>query len=397
MAAYRITGIDFGEPSLADQALAGRAVGDIINLTLTTAAEAALINAGVIERLHSRDGSPSGMVDLFGQPARDAGHSAPRAERVEAAMIEGVEAAGESIYFFSPMYVADKLDDPIDHYYAWTSTDHDSQYDGKGGIYLWTAPTILGPWTSQGQVFRDTNKDTETETPSVVYVADDPDDRPFYCFYQEVDDDVLLGQHTRLATSADGEDWTAETSGKLHQAHSTADNQLYMYATTGDDAPTGSHTGYFTPFRVGEAWYGYSLYGGGDNGAFALWGSHDCRAWQLDRRVLRYGAHLVGGPGAWERVNFTNGSPIVLDGRLYMIGSTSDFSSGSGAGVRKLVATQIAWDLRTIIGRPYELLTLDQTDESTNIRCVRAFTDRDGTTYVFYQCDQNLNVARLLP
>jgi hypothetical protein len=62
MTTYRIIGRDTGVPSLPDDALVGYSIGDIANLTLDPATEAALITGGLIEVYAPATANISGAV-----------------------------------------------------------------------------------------------------------------------------------------------------------------------------------------------------------------------------------------------------------------------------------------------------------------------------------------------
>lgn len=366
----------------------------------------------------------SAGADLGSQAARSGLMSIPALERVGSGPImTGTDATVQkTIYWFDVIYVADLIDDPIDAYYGFYSTDHDSSYGGTGGLFLATAPAITGPYTkrnadgsSAGPAASSDNgtpvaiwpENVELETPSLLVVDDDPDGRFLYVYMQ----DKINGQATVLLTSDDGLSFSWERAGKLRTMGQTYNNSTVADTPVADPASYtnilsisqvfnsqsgGLHSGYFNPFRVGDMFYGYGLYGTGDYAEGALWASVSAREWMVDPNPLGYQSAVVLGDSPRRKWSWNQTTPVRWHNSLWAFGSTTTFGSDTDVLSRQICAAPLADSLRQL-AKPVDILPDlgDGPGESLNLRSQKTRTDRDGSIYVFYQCDMNLFVARV--
>ncbi|PQP80446.1 hypothetical protein C0Q44_27060 [Paenibacillus sp. PCH8] len=149
-------------------------------------------------------------------------------------------------------------------YYATYSTNHNR----IGGIGLAYSNSPTGPWTKHGQVYLDTVVGNSTETPFVIW---NDEEQLFFMYYQQ--NGLGINQSTALATSVDMINWT----------------RVGLILDKPPGFPGDGHTGYFSCFRNGGKWIGFSVMGGGDFGRKCIWHSHDGRSWLADPRPLMGG------------------------------------------------------------------------------------------------------------
>jgi hypothetical protein len=286
-------------------------------------------------------------------------------------VFEAADATGfDTIYWPWVLRVDQHLSSPLGRYYLWFSTNH-AGANGKIGLAYSDSPT--GPFTFHAQVYQDATSGTETETPSVVWV---PEESLFFLYYQQsAPDGAIASQVTCLATSPDGVTWT--------RVGIVADVPVLT------QWPSPAHTGYFRPFRVGAKWYAYSLLRGGNLANFALWHSYDGRAWQPDPRPLGNGHEYLDGT---ERIEWNTGAVVELSGRLWWIGNTSDFTSGGGTKVNRVVAAPLAGDLRSWIGPPVEVIEPTEAWETTNYNAGGSVLI-DDKVHLYYHSNADFGVA----
>lgn len=265
----------------------------------------------------------------------------------------------------------DHISSPIDDYYMYYSTDHDS---GVGGIYLATAPTVYGPWSSHGMLFVDTTSGSQTETAAVMWSEDE---QLYFMYYQQATVTGANGNQTTMyAQSTDGVNWVRQ---------GIAVDLLYPNQFPGD-----GHTGYFRPFRIGKQWYGYHLLGGTDFPQFGMSTSYNGRDWMIDPRPLSYGSDKFTDG---RRIEWNNSNVIWRNGRYYLITMFSNFTSGGATKDARLGYAPLSNDFRNIIGKPtYILYPTIGSNESTNYRDIHIRVE-DDTVIAYYQCDDNFNIA----
>lgn len=147
---------------------------------------------------------------------------------------------------------------PVDNYYAYYSSDH---AEHGGGIWLATAPSPTGPWTTyvgsgaDGRIYIDTFAGDQTETPVVRY---DANSNRLLMMYQQRSIPGETGQKSVMAESPDGITWD-----RLGVA-STADKNDKMWV----------HDGYSCffkdPLGVVPGWPAFWRQSGGGGGS--RWG-----------------------------------------------------------------------------------------------------------------------------
>jgi hypothetical protein len=293
-----------------------------------------------------------------------------------------------TIYWWSVINAGHVLgDDAIDTYYAYSSTNHGSSYPpGVEYTRLYTAPHPLGPWTVQGDGTLGTGSSIGVafETPQIVYVPEDPNDRPFY-LYVHGNPGGVGDQATRLFSSADGQTgWTQETS--LRMMHNTSGSFPGLLDPPNLTEFEGDgHTGYFRPFRVGGRWFAISLFGGTDFFGGAVWHSQDGKLWHMDPRIRRYNTHLTGDP----TVGWGAGHGFAWDGRLWQIAGMATFASGLGVPVAEQHMSVQAPDMR-VADKPVQMFTRTHSDETTGMLFTTVFVDVNGAAYCYVQYDENI-------
>lgn len=290
----------------------------------------------------------------------------------DAAIFAAADSSFSTVYYPFVMRVGGLIDNPLDVYYMWYSTDH-GQYSGESGIALATAPARTGPWTNQGIVYVDITDGNNTETPSVIYNPDDPS-TPFWLYYQQ--NNLGYNQSTALAKSADGQAFTR--FGKvLDYPHYTALPYTEM--------PGGGHTGYFKPFMVGSLFVGYHVFGG-NLSHYAISYSLDGETFQTDPRLTYLNADLTEANGT----QFTLLDAVNVNGQWWGFGIKG---SGSTYGV---ACAPLAANLRNFIGRPRDLVFSTEAWEGTYVRSHTLLVD-EGRLFVYYTTDNdNVGVAEVV-
>jgi hypothetical protein len=276
-------------------------------------------------------------------------------------IIDNANAALGEVYWPWIIKTADYIDSPIDVYYLYTSPDHQP---ANAGIELWTAPTPVGPWTNQGVVITPPSDAPGIETPSVMWSEEE---QKLYLYAHSASVTGAVGSQTTVRfESTDGETWTYEGI-----AVDTLSNSLQLGS---------GHTGYLIPFRHGTLWGGYVLLGPGG----MAW-SNNGRDWSLDPMHMGYTIGYVNDASVGDRIEWNHCYPINIRGELWLIGFFSDGSSGPSAKDATIFAAPLSPDYRRIIGPPVQLLTLDASWESTDIRSIHVYAE-NSTIYLYYQC-----------
>ncbi len=268
--------------------------------------------------------------------------------------------------------VDDKIENPLGRYYMYYSTDHATS-GPNSGIALAYSDDLLSGWTDYGKLFFDSR--SHTETPSVMW---DEHNARFICYFHCSGTESGEAQTTYLRTSEDGINFGDSTQQKVLSL-----NYSKLYGN--------AHNGYFHPFRIGNLWAAYHLMGG-DNGGQAISYSEDGYTWITDHNQLGYFCIDESGHSMYAQTC----SPVHLRGVDWLIGTMSDFTSGTQT---KQVYPAIVpiHDLYTPIGKPIKLFDLDNaTYESDNLRSMTVFQDGDNAPiHIFYQCDNTINCAVL--
>ena len=147
--------------------------------------------------------------------------------------------------------------------------------------------------------------------------------------------------------------------------------------------PGDKHTGYFKPFRIGDAWAGYSLYGGGDIPNFAIWYSNDGRIWYPDMRLLTAGTTDVTGV-VDRRVEWNSMNVFVYRGKLLALFATKSAASGGNAGITENFIAEIAPDFRSFLNVPAATFLEKQTIE-TEVNEPDCVMVSEGKLYAYYR------------
>ena len=272
---------------------------------------------------------------------------------------------------------------PLGKYYLYASTDHDA---ADGGIYLWYADAIEGPWTSYGLVYVDTARTTsvgagQTETPSVVH---DPAVGGLRMFYQQAAATYTteLGatanaqgiQSTLSCTSTDGITWTADP-------YFIVDIPLKA-KQAGDGGAT-----YFIPFSIGGKLCAYTIWGSGNYPSHVI---HYCNGplddWTTDQQILPYGTFFCDVGDAVERyIAWNHCFAMKHSDGLVLIGQLSNFASGLTAKNALIGAWPLAPDAKSATGNAELLWSAKLAWESADLRSVTPYIE-NGVVYIVYCC-----------
>lgn len=271
-----------------------------------------------------------------------------------------------TVYWPWVLYVADLIDDPIDDFYLWFSTDH---HNGAGGIYLATGPTPTGPWTQQGLVYQDAVGGRQTETPSVIW---DPRAGALRMYYQQIAATGAFGtQSTLSATSLDGETWTKDAD--------------FLIDIPGANMIHGDgHTGYFHPFAGRDGWHAYSLCGGGSGPDFVLWrpATSGLDRWLTDYIALGYETQWTQALGA-RRVEWNMSFCVSYLGADYLVHMLSNGASGTTPADNRLAVAPISADKRKLMGPPEVIWEPTLAWEGNNLRSSNQLI-YNGRVYIYY-------------
>lgn len=262
---------------------------------------------------------------------------------------------------------------PLGRYYAYIATDHDTAgtpepFNGKGGVVLAYADEPTGPWTVHRDgsgnliVWQDTVAGNQTETPTPLYVPDDPDGKPIYIYYQN--QGVGLNQSTLLAKSATGRPEDFTRVGIVVQGRGTISP-----VWPGDGQST-----YLEPQRINGRIIAVHLMGGGDFAQYGRSYSEDGRSFVTDPRRYGHFSHLVGGDNA-RRVSIR--SLFQWRGKTWAVVTIGNHSSGFVTAPRQVGFVQLSTDLRRIVGRVHTL-----ADAAIGAGQV---LEHDGKLYMFYR------------
>ena len=242
------------------------------------------------------------------------------------------ESGLASLYYPWMWHAAEFLADPLDEWYLYYSTDHAA---GTGGIGLATAPSPLGPWTAHGSnpIYTDTVDGNQTETPSIVW---DADNQRVMLFYHQIASGG--GQFTRLAYSSDGvTGWTRQAAISFDRP--TIDNVV----------PGAAHTGYARVYRSGGGLFAWSLFGDGDRSGSMIWRSqHGYGKWAMDFQAIAPGTRYGLGIKGYEdhAIAPIGASYIEWQGERWMVGNAVNAAGTS----RISVAVPLCADRWTFAG-----------------------------------------------
>jgi len=271
----------------------------------------------------------------------------------------------QSIYWFRAIKVKGLIPDAKADYYATYSTNHNR----TGGIGLAYSNSPTGPWTKHGQVYLDTVVGNSTETPFVIW---NDVEQLFFMYYQQ--NGLGINQSTALATSVDMINWT----------------RVGLILDKPPGFPGDGHTGYFSCFRNGGKWIGFSVMGGGDFGRKCIWYSHDGRSWLADPRALMGGndATLTAG----ENISRPNAGVFMYKGSMWWLGMLSAYASGGVTTVARPAIAKISADFRQLLDKPTDIYFPALNWETTNMQSLMVSV-MDGVVYVYYNTDHNIGVA----
>lgn len=262
---------------------------------------------------------------------------------------------------------------PLGRFYAYICTDHDSPgtpepFNGKGGFVLAYADEPTGPWTIHRDgsgnlvVYQDTVVGNQTETPSPLYVPDDPAGKPIYVYYQN--QGAGLNQSTVLARSATGLPNDFERVGIVIQGRGTT-NPVW---------PGDGQSTYMQPMRVDGQIVAVHLMGGGDWAQYGRSYSANGRSFVTDPRRYGHFSHLVVNDNL-RRVSIR--SIFKWRNDPWAVVTIGAHTSGFVTDPRQLALVRLSADLRRIVGKPHIF-----TDTTIGAGTVM---EHDGKLYMFYR------------
>ena len=271
---------------------------------------------------------------------------------------------------------------PLGRFYAYISTDHDTAgtpepWNGKGGVVLAYANDPLGPWTphrSGGEpvIWQDTVVGNQTETPTPLYVPEDPAGKPIYVYYQNQGSG--LNQATLVARSASGLPEDFERVGIVVQGRGTAAPVW----------PGDGQTTYLEPMRYDGQIIAVHLIGGGDWAQYGRSYSQDGRHFVTDPRRYGHFSHLVGADNG-RRVSIR--SLFRWRGQPWAVVTIGSHTSGFVTAPRQVGLVRLSSDLRRIVGRVHTL-----ADPSINAGTV---IEHDGRLYMHYRSGDAYSAFRV--
>lgn len=291
----------------------------------------------------------------------------PKFKKLEGAPIFTAKDAKKYSIYWPKIVEAHRIfKNPLGRYYMYFSTNHDS---AGGGIGLAYADDWKGPYKFHGIVYTDTVAGNQTETPRTIW---NEDTQELHLYYHN--SGVGVGQSTLLALSKDGINFT----------------RFGLILDRPDGYPGDGHTGYFAPFRIGTAWYGYSLMGGGDYGRKALSHSIDGKFWYTDPRPL------MGGNDATRNVDVSfsrpNSGVIHWRGHNWWVGMKSTYASGGAPAEAVPAMARISNNLRQLLDKPHDIVAMPSLPwETSNIQSM-SVTVIDGTIVIAYNVDDKIGI-----
>ncbi|WP_288338236.1 hypothetical protein [uncultured Gordonia sp.] len=182
-------------------------------------------------------------------------------------------------------------------------------------------------------------------------------------------------QSTSLAVSPNGIAWT-----RIGVVLDT----MWGVGVADNINPGDKHTGYFKPFRVGDGWAGYSLYGGGNIPNFCFWTSTDGRTWRPDTQLLTAGGTDITGDLS-RRVEWNSLNAFQYRNRLMALFATKSYSSGGDAGVTENYVGELTPDFRGFVGIPTATFLDAQPAIETTVNEPDSVMVADGKVYAYYR------------
>lgn len=278
----------------------------------------------------------------------------------------------------------DKFTNPLNAYYLYYTTDHDA----SGGFYMMHGATPTGPWTYHGLVYQDTTSgSSSTETASPVW---DDVANLWRFFYQQEGVPSANGLQTTIScTTTDGINFTRTDPAtfKIDRLSSTA--------TWGD-----GHTGYFQPFKIKGQYWSYHLLGSGEAPVTAMSKmGKNTSDWSTDYRPLGVQfskVRYVKDDGVVRGLAWNNAFCFESGGKNFLIAMLEQYGSGGNAAKKGVfVLSEIADDMRTLIGRPVLLKEPKfdfELDGNGNYRSGTYYIE-DNTLYFYYTINYGATVA----
>lgn len=262
----------------------------------------------------------------------------------------------------------------LDNYYMYVSSDH-APNDGTDGVWLFTAPSPVGPWLGRGRVWHDIRSGSYgTETPTVI--ADPTGQYKLLMYYQQNNVPSAVGAHTTcVAYSNDGVAWTL--IGTSHDIP-------IVWPTDGD---TSTQVVQNLDGRL----ISRGLAGGGNYPTFANWESYDGgRTYLIDYDVLTYQSDLCS---LIRKIDWNYSYAINWQGAKYLIGFMSNFVSGTTTRDGRIFIAPMSADYKNVIAPPTVMLYPTADVENTNYRAINVFQDIDGELYLYYNTNSRIYLA----
>lgn len=206
-------------------------------------------------------------------------------------------------------------------------------------------------WAEARVVIDSSNGGSNTETPRLMF----SEQLNKWLFYFSTS--AAYGgsvQHTRIFQANEIDAVKADWS----------DTGVHVALTVAEAArlPGDGHTGYKNPFRIGSAWYAYSLLGGQDAGMNALWRSRDGLNWVRDPVPLLWDQHLADPSwSSTSRLSIGVGPLFQYEGTTYALAGSGTPASGAVQTTSKRFLGRVTDNLRALVDQPSELKYTTQT------------------------------------
>lgn len=293
----------------------------------------------------------------------------------------------ESIY--SPcLWAAGKFLSGIspDRYWRlYYSTDHATDRTFEHIRYA-DGPTYQGPFTDRGFVYQHPNATTYSggETPSVIWVPDDPNGQAVYLFYHVRMPSGSGQQNTHMVKSQNGlTGWTTPVQAVV------LTNDEYGAAET--------HTGYARHFKFGPLWGMHHLAAGAGSSTtpgYTVSFSRTARGvWATDPRIEGAAGAIVRDAG-WE--DFTVRDIVQYAGGWWASGFAANPASGVIPRSGWPAMVRLSDDLRRTVGSLQRLLpdvpTAAENGVALGLRDALC-QSVDGRLVAMYQYDNRVYMA----
>jgi len=276
----------------------------------------------------------------------------------------GVNLSLTTCLNFSVIKASEHIATPLNTYYGYMSTEHDS---GAGGIYLFTAPAPTGPWTeyepegSAGPIYQDTVVGHQTETPVVFW---DAANSRYLMIYHNNDAPSDGLQSSVVASSTDGLTWTR--IGYTQEATAEYPHTGYWARPIDDD---------------GTLYAGHMLKGGALTQIHGMSHSSDGVTWVLDG-VVSHTAVAVD-----DFIHLARCAHIKYGGKFYTLTQDRDINETTRS---RAVAVRHAANHVDFASHPTTIFPMNAAWEDTATVEIFGSYCEGGVAYIYYSIDRRI-------